>query len=168
MIPYRRPKRTGSCVYFEVNLAEVGSHLLVDEVDLLRWSIHKTKANHPFDFLEATVLPDRMFAIWQMPSGDKDYGTRWRLIKARFSRNLPKGALSASHVKRQERGIWQRRFWEHHIRDQRDFDTHLQKIWNSPVYFGLTQKPEQWPFSSIHHSSRGKMRVHTHRQELRV
>jgi len=146
MIPYRRPKRTGSCIYFEVNLAEVGSHLLVDEIDLLRWSVHKTKADHPFDFLEATVLPDRLFAIWQLPKGDRDYGTRWQLIKARFSRNLPKGRLSPSHVKR----------------------PHLSKIWNSPVYFGLTQRAEQWPFSSIHFAKRGRMRVHTHGSELRV
>ena len=105
-------------------LARRGGSLLTDEITRLRWAVAVTRAERPFAIGAWVVLPDHMHCIWTLPAGDPDFSTRWRLIKARFSRGLPEGPLRRSHVSRQERGIWQRRFWEHHIRDPVS-DTHL-------------------------------------------
>lgn len=76
-----------------------------------------TRDERPFAIAASVVQTDHLHCIWTLPEGDTDYSTRWRLIKTQFSRAVPVGALSESHMKRQERGIWQRRFWEHNIRD---------------------------------------------------
>lgn len=81
--------------------------------------------------------------------GDCDYSVRWRLIKARFSRAMPVRPLRNSHMARQERGIWQRRFWEHHIRDGDDFAAHMRCCLFIPVKHGLVERPEDWPYSSF-------------------
>ncbi len=96
------------------------------------------------------VLPDYLHCIWRLPDGDCDYSVRWRLIKARFSRSLPVGPLRDSHVARQERGIWQRLFWEHHIRDEEDHAAHMRYCWWNPVKHGFAERPEDWPYSSFH------------------
>ena len=83
------------------------------------------------------------------------YGTRWRLIKARFSRTVGKfGHRSPSKCEKRERGIWQRRFWEHTIRDQADFNAHIRYCWGNPVKHGLCDAPTDWPYSSIHRDIR--------------
>jgi len=150
MANYVRPQVTGATVFFTVALAERGSDILVREIAALREAVRLTRAERPFGIDAWVVLPDRMHAVWTLPGGDRDYGTRWRLIKARFSRGLPTGPLRSSHLARQERGIWQRRFWEHHIRDDEDWRNHVGYCQNNPVKHGLVEAPEQWPFSSIH------------------
>ncbi|PWL33982.1 MAG: transposase [Marivita sp. XM-24bin2] len=149
MSNYRRPKLTGVPIFFTVALADRRSDLLVREIDLLRQSIRLTKAERPFGIVAWVVLPDHMHCIWWLPDHDTDYPTRWRLIKSRFSRGVPKGALRASHVRRQERGVWQRRFWEHLIRDEADYAAHLRYCWINPVKHGLVDRPENWVFSSF-------------------
>ncbi|WP_417210801.1 REP-associated tyrosine transposase [Antarctobacter sp.] len=156
MSRYLRPKVSGACVFFTVNLADRRHDLLVREIDLLREAVRRTRAERPFGIEAWVVLPDHLHCIWQMPTGDRDYGTRWRLIKSRFSRDLPKGLTRASHDRRQERGLWQRRFWEHHIRDEADFAAHLRYCWMNPVKHGLVDHPEDWPFSSVHRDARFK------------
>ncbi|MBD1202997.1 MAG: transposase [Rhodobacteraceae bacterium] len=150
MSTYLRPKVTGARIFFTVCLAEEGSDLLTHEVAALRQAVAVTKAERPFGIAAWVVLPDHMHCVWQMPSGDRDYGTRWRLIKSRFSMDLPIGPLRQSHVRRQERGIWQRRFWEHHLRDERDFANHVNYCHVDPVKHGFVAQPEDWPFSSVH------------------
>ncbi len=120
------------------------------DVERLRRAVAVTKAERPFEIEAWVVLSDHMHCVWRLPPGDHDYSTRWRLIKSRFSRGVPKGHCRASHVSRQERGIWQRRFWEHHIRDQRSFDAHLRYCWFNPVKHGLVEDPLDWPYSSVH------------------
>lgn len=149
MSNYRRPKLSGVPVFFTVALADRRSDLLVREIDLLRQAVRVTKAERPFEIDAWVVLPDHLHCIWRMPDGDTDYSMRWRLIKSRFSREVPLGHMRASHSRRQERGVWQRRFWEHHIRDEADFAAHLRYCWINPVKHGLVDKPEDWVFSSF-------------------
>lgn len=153
MSSYRRPRIAGATIFFTVNLADRRSDILVRHVDFLRTAIRQTKAERPFRIDAFVVLPDHLHCVWTLPPGDCDYSLRWRLIKARFSRVLPKGATRSSHDRRGERGLWQRRFWEHHIRDRRDFDAHVGYCWNNPVKHGYVENPEDWPLSSIHRNA---------------
>lgn len=152
MSNYRRPKLIGPPVFFTVALADRESDALVRHVDLLREALRVTRAERPFEILAGVVLPGQLHCIWELPEGDGDYPTRWRLIKSRVSRALPQGPRRASHVLRNERGFWQRRYWEHHIRGEQDMAAHLRYCWFSPVRAGLVARPEDWPYSSIHRS----------------
>jgi putative transposase len=115
MSRYRRPKRLGATVFFTVVLADRASDLLVREVAALRLAVMQTRAERPFKVDAWVVLPDHMHCIWTLPAGDGDYSTRMGAIKGRFSQAVGHGDRRASHIARREAGIWQRRFWEHHI-----------------------------------------------------
>ena len=154
MSGYVRPRVSGASVFFTVTLQDRGGQLLVDEVARLREAVAVTRAERPFQIDAFVVLPDHLHCVWTLPEGETDFSTRWRLIKTRFSRGLPMGARRASHERRHERGIWQRRFWEHHIRSEADFAAHVQYCWINPVKHGLVQRPEDWPYSSIHRDLR--------------
>ncbi len=150
MAHYKRFASSGASIFFTVALADCGSTLLCDQIDRLRRAVAITRHERPFGIDAWVVLPNQMHCIWTLPSSDGDFSTRWRLIKSRFSRGLPAGLRRNSHFLRAERAIWQRRFWEHHIRNDADFTDHLRFCWQSPVENGLVQSPTQWPFSSIH------------------
>ncbi|TRW98389.1 transposase [Paracoccus sp. M683] len=150
MSRYFRPRLPGVPIFFTVASARRGDRLLVDEIDRLRQAVQVTRAKRAFATEAWVVLPDHLHCIWRLPEGDTDYSVRWRLIKSRFSRGLPVGRLRDSHVLRQERGIWQRRFWEHHIRDEADLAAHLRYCWWNPVKHGFVTRPEDWPYSSFH------------------
>ncbi len=148
---YRRAAVAGATYFFTVNLADRQSGLLVDHVDVLRATLRRVRQAHPFHIDAMVVLPDHLHAIWTLPAGDSDYSMRWMLVKAGFSRQLP--ALeqrSPSRAAKGERGIWQRRFWEHLIRDERDFERHVDYIHFNPVKHGLASRAVDWPHSSIH------------------
>lgn len=154
MARYIRPKITGATIFFTVTLAERDSDLLIREIDQLRNAVRVTKAERPFDIEAWVVLPDHMHCIWRLPGGDCDFATRWRLIKSRFSRPLPAGRLRPSHMRRGEKGIWQRRYWEHHLRNEQDFWDHLHHCWFNPVKHGYVTDPLDWQYSSIHRDPR--------------
>jgi len=125
--------------------------MLVDHIDLLRTTLRKVKEDHPFCIDAMVVLPEHLHCVWTLPVGDADYGTRWALIKAGFSRNLPSlEGRSKSREKRGERGIWQRRYWEHMIRDERDFERHVDYVHWNPVKHGWVERVADWPYSSFH------------------
>jgi putative transposase len=149
MSNYRRPELSGTPIFFTVALADRRSDLLIREIDVLRHAVRVTKTERPFEIDAWVVLPDHIHCIWRLPNGDTDYPTRWRLIKSRFSRTVPFGRVRASHVKRHERGVWQRRYWEHHIRDEADLAEHMRYCWFNPVKHGLVERPEDWAFSSF-------------------
>lgn len=149
---YIRPKATAQSIFFTVALAARGDDLLLREIERLRQAVRVTRAERPFVIEAWVVLPDHLHAIWTLPDGDGDYATRWRLIKSRFSAGLPKGPLRASHISRQERGIWQRRFWEHHMRNPEDHAAHMQFCWTDPVKHGLVEEPADWAYSSFNHT----------------
>ena len=150
MSDYLRPKLPGALVFFTVNLADRASDLLLREIEALRHAVRVTRYERPFDIAAWVVLPDHMHCIWRLPAGDHDFSTRWSVIKLRFTHAVTAADRRASHVKRRERGLWQRRFWEHHLRNDDDYRAHLRYCWINPVKHGLVDHPRDWPFSSYH------------------
>ena len=152
---YRRLFIPGGSYFFTVNLFDRKSRLLTDNIDHLRQAVHDTRSRFPFHIDAMVILPDHLHAVWTLPDGDADFSTRWRWIKIRFSRAMPTGErLTAVRGARGERGIWQRRFWEHRIRDDRDMQTHIEYCWYNPVRHGHVATVEDWPFSSFHRDHR--------------
>jgi putative transposase len=149
MSKYIRLKSQAASIFFTVALADRRSDLLLREVERLRHAVRVTKAERPFVIEAWVVLPDHLHAIWTLPAGDGDFATRWRLIKARFSAGLPKGPMTLSLAARCERGVWQRRFWEHHLRDEQDRAAHLRFCRIDPVRHGLVDDPAEWHYSSF-------------------
>ncbi len=150
MSDYIRPQQPGATVFFTVKLARRGSDLLVREIDALRDAVRVTCKERPFRIDAWVVLPDHLHCVWTLPRGDSDYSRRWSVIKARFSRQMPHIDRRTSHEARREHGIWQRRFWEHHIRSERDRMAAIRYCWINPVKHGLVENPVDWPYSSYH------------------
>jgi REP-associated tyrosine transposase len=152
---FRRAFIPGGCWFFTVNLFERRNTLLVDRVDALRVAVEKTRARYPFVIDAVVVLPDHIHAVWTLPPGDADFSVRWRLTKSHFVRPLPKHEpLSDVRRARGERGIWQRRFWEHLIRDEADYARHVEYCYINPVKHGWVTKVGDWPHSSFHRDVR--------------
>lgn len=151
MTAYRRNLVPGGSFFFTVNLAERRLSLLTDHIELLRAAFRDTRLRHPFTIDALVVLPDHLHTVWTMPEGDAEFAMRWRLIKSTFSRGLAGGErISASREAKGERGIWQRRYWEHTIRDEADFARHLDYIHINPVKHGLVPRVCDWIPSSFH------------------
>jgi putative transposase len=149
---YRRQTQANCCYFFTVNLLHRRSGLLLSHIETLRQAFIRVKADHPFQQIAVVILPDHLHTIWRLPAGDSNYALRWALIKSGFSRNLPHGEpRSPSRQQKRERGIWQRRYWEHCIRDQYDLEQHIAYIHFNPVKHGYVKQASDWPHSSIHH-----------------
>lgn len=147
---YRRFHVPGATYYFEVCLQDPSSSLLIDQIAHLRRAWRHTQADHPFEPLAAVVLPNMIRTIWTLPDGDSDFSERWRLIKRRFTESQPgRGAPNFSMKRKRERGLWQRRFWEHMIRDAADLERHAEHIRQAPVLAGLVERAADWPYSSF-------------------
>ena len=148
---YIRAYIPGGTYFFTVALLDRKRRLLTDHIDALREAFRHVKRQRPYQFNAIVILPDHLHCLWTLPENDADFSTRWRLIKSHFARSIEPGeALSARRQQKQERGIWQRRFWEHAIRDQRDFDAHLDYIHYNPVKHGWASRVADWPHSSFH------------------
>ena len=163
---YVRPKVKGATVFFTVALVDRNSDLLIREVERLRQSVRATWHERPFKVDAWVVLPDHLHCVWTLPEGDRDFAIRWGAIKSRFTRSLrrvgfhptdPASAVgwnptlrSASKVSKGDAGLWQRRFWEHHIRGDEDYHAHVNYCWINPVKHGLVERPEDWLYSSFH------------------
>ena len=155
MTAYRRNLVAGGTYFFTLNLADRRFPLLTDNIGLLRAAFRYTRHRHPFTIDAIVILPDHLHSLWTLPAGDSDFSTRWRLIKTTFSRGLRPGErVSASRSRKCERGVWQRRFWEHTIRDSSDFARHVDYIHFNPVKHGYVKRVQDWPFSSFHHMVR--------------
>jgi putative transposase len=151
MTSYRRNFVPGGSFFFTVNLLDRRSRLLTEHAGALRSAFRETKARHPFSIEAIVILPDHLHAIWTLPEGDSDFATRWRLIKSGFSRALPTGErISESRASKGERGIWQRRYWEHTLRDENDFARHADYIHFNPVKHGHAVRVMDWAHSSFH------------------
>jgi putative transposase len=151
MPDYRRLWVPGGTYFFTVNLADRSRRLLVERIDALRASAAAVRAMHPFASVAWCVLPDHLHAVWTLPPDDADFATRWMLIKAGFSRCIANDErVSFSRRRHNERGIWQRRYWEHLIRDERDLHSHIDYIHINPVKHGLVTRVADWPHSSFH------------------
>jgi putative transposase len=151
MSRYRRPKIEGGTFFFTVVLADRSSDLLVKHIERLRQVYRAVRERLPFETNAICILPDHLHTIWTLPSGDSDFASRWSQIKSGFSRGLPAAQLrSRSQIERRETGIWQRRFWEHAIRDDADFERHVDYIHFNPAKHGYVTRVCDWPYSSFH------------------
>jgi len=152
---YRRRQLPGGCWFFTVCLLQGSSRLLVDEIELLRRCFRETREALPFRVEAIVVLPDHLHTVWSLPPGDGNFSARWRSLKGRFSHALPRTEWrSGVRLRRGERGIWQRRFWEHRIRDADDLAHHVAYRHSDPVRHGLVEAPQDWPHSSVHRALR--------------
>ncbi len=148
---YRRTKLGGGVFFFTVTLADRSSGLLVRHIDRLRRIYGSVQKRYPFETIAICILPDHLHAIWVLPPSDDGYSMRWNVIKAGFSRGLHESApRSSSKLARRERGIWQRRYWEHAIRDDTDLARHVDYIHFNPVKHGHVSRVCDWPYSSFH------------------
>ena len=152
---YIRSDVAGATYFFTLTLEDRSARHLVDRIADLRASFAEAKARHPFRMDAVVVLPEHLHVLWTLPSDDADFGTRWMLIKQGFTRRLREaGALEhkASSVRgtKGERTLWQRRFWEHRIRDEEDFSRHVDYIHFNPVKHGWVMRARDWPHSSFH------------------
>ena len=147
---YRRANVQGGCYFFTVALANRKTALLVEHIDTLRHAFRLIRKRHPFEIVAMAVMPEHLHTVWQMPQGDADFALRWALIKSAFSRSIPKHEyIRPSHESKRERGIWQRRYWEHLIRDDEDLERHVNYIHYNPVKHGHATSPWDWPHSSL-------------------
>ncbi|MBJ7406377.1 MAG: transposase [Bradyrhizobium sp.] len=151
MTSYRRNFVPGGSFFFTVNLADRRQSLLTTNIELLRAAFREIRRRHPFTIDAIVILPEHLHTVWTMPDGDADFATRWRQIKSAFSRSLETNEpVSASCAARGERGIWQRRYWEHTIRDGEDYARHIDYVHINPVKHGLVKRVRDWGHSSFH------------------
>ena len=137
---YIRNRVAGGTYFFTVNLLQRKKTLLVDHIDEFRDAVRKVRKVRPFYIDAWVVLPEHTHCIWTLPEEDSDYSGRWRDIKKAFSKSLPMLEYrSKTRIKRNERGIWQRRFWEHTIRNEQDYQRHMDYIHFNPVKHCLVQ-----------------------------
>ena len=164
---YRRLRIPGATYFFTVNLAQRGTSLLVDHVDVLREAFREMTQDRSVGCDAMVVLPDHFHAVWTLPPGDCDYSTRISALKARFSMKMRRagfipplpigvrnGGVNPALRRKGEVGLWQPRFWEHCIRDEADYHAHVAYCWHNPVKHGLVEAAMEWPYSSIHRDSR--------------
>ncbi len=184
MSAYLRPRLPGASVFFTVALADRGARTLVDHVEVLRQAVRVTKGERPFRIDAWVVLPDHMHAVWTLPEGDIGYSVRMAAIKARFTRDVRRSGFTPTHAPRNSYGanagrvrrggayeervgvnpdlrgeapIWQKRFWERHIRDDEEFAACVNYCWINPVKHGFVERPGDWPYSSWHRDGGGSV-----------
>ncbi|HOY69245.1 MAG TPA: transposase [Methylotenera sp.] len=152
---YRRAWHKGGTYFFTLNLLQRrDNNLLIQHIDVLRSAVRRVKQKHPFIIHTWVVLPDHLHCVIELPTNDADFATPLRLIKAGFSKAIAKTEFRSDvRLARGERGIWQRRYWEHLIKDERDFQAHVDYVHINPVKHGLVACVKDWPYSNFtqHH-----------------
>lgn len=145
MSHYRRAYLPGGIYFFTVvTLNRVPVFINEQRAEILRQAFRKVMATRPFQIDAIVVLPEHLHCIWRLPEGDADFSSRWREIKKSASRQI-----DTTTNNRNERPVWQRRFWEHAIRDEEDWRRHVDYIHYNPVKHGLVNKPGEWAWSSF-------------------
>ena len=151
MSQYKRNYVAGGTYFFTVNLLNRKQQLLTEHIHYLRNAVKTVKLKQPFTIDAWVILPDHMHTVWTLPENDSDYSSRWRAIKKEFSKALPETEKrSTSQIKKGERGIWQRRFWEHTIISEQDYQHHIDYVYINPLKHGLVRQVKDWPYSSFH------------------
>ena len=156
MPQYRRLYQPGGYYFFTVVTHE-RREFLTDELarKCLRYAWLNVRRKHPFRLISLCLLPEHLHCIWRLPEDDADFSRRWAAIKAIFSQEYYKlggkgGTLSSSRLSKKEKAIWQRRFWEHLIRDDDDLGKHIDYIHYNPIKHGLVEVLRDWPWSTFH------------------
>src|SRR5437868_8705187 len=150
MVHYRRNFIPGGPYFFTVTLTDRRSSLLVDHISTLRSAFRVARNERPFSIDAIVILPEHLHVIMTLPPDDADFSGRWRRIKGHFSSQL---IAAGAFLKRHSNGdllLWQRRFWEHTIRNDGDFARHVDYIHFNPVKHGLVARVRDWPHSSFH------------------
>lgn len=148
---YVRSALPGHTYFFTARAALRGSDVFTEHIDVLRQVMRRTRATHPFEIDEIVVLPDVIHTIWTLPEGDGDFSMRWCMLKSLFSRQIKAPRVAEGmRLRPGETGIWQRRFWDHAIRDAEDLAMHKTMILSAPVQAGFVNRPEHWAYSSVH------------------
>jgi putative transposase len=150
MVRYRRNFVPGGTYFFTVTLADRGSSALIEHIASLRYAFRLTRGERPFDIDAIVVLAEHLHVVMTLPDGDSDYSGRWRRVKSLFTRGAVKKGLRARKNARGEYDLWQRRFWEHTIRDETDLARHIDYIHYNPAKHGLVSRVGDWPYSSFH------------------
>src|SRR5258708_2117168 len=150
MVRYRRNFVPGGSYFFTATLDDRRSSALVDHAKKLRVAFKTTRIEKPFEIEAIVVLPDHLHIIMTLPDADSDFSGRWRRIKSFFTHQLATSGAPISRNQRGEFSLWQRRFWEHTIRDDADFERCADYIHYNPVKHGLVASPIDWPYSSLH------------------
>jgi len=150
---YRRAFVQGGSYFFTV-VTRQRRCLFADSANvmLLRQAVRAVMQDRPFKIDAIVVLPDHVHCIWSLPSGDADYATRWRLIKTWFTKHLlPYKDIgpNESRIKKCQQTPWQHRYWEHLLRDEEDYKSHVDYIHYNPVRHGYVSRPVDWPHSSL-------------------
>jgi putative transposase len=145
---YRRLYQPGWRYFFTV-VTEARRPLLIDHIERLREAFRLAASRYPFEIEAIVILPDHLHTLWRLPDGDADFSTRWMVIKRKFSAGLPADLVNASKSSKREKGVWQRRFWEHCIRDEGDWRRHLDYIHYNPVKHGYVSAPRDWLYGSF-------------------
>jgi len=153
---YRRYRVHGGTYFFTLK-TERNAPLFSEptNVRLLGQIFRETITRWPLDMPAVVLLPDHLHALWTLPPGDTEYSTRWAWLKKEFTRRFIAAGgheqpVSASRLSNRRRGVWQRRFWEHTITDEDDFENHFDYIHWNPVKHGYVSSPFEWPHSSFH------------------
>ena len=150
MVRYRRNFVPGGTFFFTITLRDRSSRVLVDHIDALRAAVRAAQARRPFDIDAMVVMPDHIHMVVTLPLGDTNYSNRLRFIKSRFTRAAAAGGVALNRNARGEYDLWQRRFWEHTIRDELDMEQHINYVHINPVKHGYVTRAVDWPHSSIH------------------
>ena len=151
MPDYRRYRVLGGTYFLTINLLERRSDLLIRFIDALRQAVRRTGRERPFHIDAWVVLPDHMHCIITLPEGDDDFSNRVKAMKIRFVRAIPATERrSRTRIAKGERGIWQRRFWEHAIRSDTDYAKHMDYVHFNPVRHGYVAAVRDWPYSTFH------------------
>ncbi len=130
MVNYRRARVPGATFFFTVTLNDRKSDLLTRRTDLLRAAFRTVRHQNPFQIDAIVVLPDHLHTMWTLPTDDADFSSRWQALKAQNARG--------------EYDLWQRRYWEHLIRNDEDFERHVNYIHYNPVKHFLVKHPSDW------------------------
>jgi putative transposase len=151
---YRRLRISGGTYIFTLVTFDRLPIFRNDEaVELLKTSLQSVAIDHPFQILGYVIMPDHLHCIWELPDGDPDFSGRWSLVKARFTRAYAKRfdttKPSPSRLRRRERSVWQRRFWEHFIQDDKELNQCLDYVHLNPIYHGFVAHPIEWKHSSF-------------------
>jgi putative transposase len=160
MVGYRRNRIEGGTFFFTLTLADRRSSALIDHVGALRAAFRATRQERPFTIDAVVVLPDHLHAILTLPQGDADFAGRWRRIKGHFSTRLLAAGIATRRHPNGELALWQRRYWEHTIRNDEDFERHVDYIHYNPVKHRLVSQVRDWLHSSFHRYVRNGILPH--------
>jgi putative transposase len=150
MVQYRRNKTKGGSYFFTLTLQDRRTDLLVKHVDVLRKSIKKVQLELPFKIEAIVILPEHLHALWKLPTDDENYSVRWQKIKSLFTHEIIKCGVPLKKGRKDEYNLWQHRYWEHTIKDERDFENHVNYIHYNPVKHNLVKQVRDWQYSSFH------------------